>query len=184
MNRFARIMQFLGWVGVIALSGVWAQGFAVHEDTPRLARHTAVALVAACLCVLPRFWTMAYLLFAERGRAAQRRKSGAGALYSGSVRQLASGRHLRRWAIFGSATALVGLAGSFALAGSVLLRQVSPALHATAGVGAIALQAVALLLERRALLGDAAEMRQMSGGPDPAAAGLRPRVAGASNGAS
>ncbi len=53
MNRFAKIMQVLGWLGVAVLEIVWAQGFIVRDDPPELARHSAVAILAAGLCVLP-----------------------------------------------------------------------------------------------------------------------------------
>jgi hypothetical protein len=161
MNRFARIMQFLGWVGVALLSGMWALGFSVGEDTVLLSRHTAGALAAACLCVLPRFWTIAYLALAARGRA-RRQPSAGGAPATTAGRQASMRRRVRQWANIASIAALVGLAVAFAIAGSVLLRRVSPLVHALSGAGAVALQIVALLLERRALLVDAAEMAEIT----------------------
>ena len=76
VNRFAKIMQWLGWAGVALLSVVWAQGFLVRDDTPELARHSMIALAAACLCILPRFWTIAYLALAARGEEGARRRGG------------------------------------------------------------------------------------------------------------
>ncbi len=156
MNRFARIMQVLGGLGVALLAVVWAQGFLVRDDTPELARHSTLALAAALLCVLPRFWTIAYLLLAARGRAAQRRSA------AGEVRQHDPSARLRRQAWIASILALGGLAGSFALAGAILLRRSSPLGHALAGALAVTLQVVALVLERRALLADAAEMQALA----------------------
>lgn len=154
MNRFARIMQALGWIGVALLTVVWSQGFLVRDDTPQLARHSTLALGAALLCVLPRFWTVTYLLLAARGRGALRQ--GAPATGERSARS-------RRIALVASGVALVGLSGSFALAGAILLRRTSPVVHAIAGFVAVALQVAALILERRALLADAAEMRALPG---------------------
>lgn len=166
MNRFAKIMQLLGWSGVALLSVVWAQGFLVRDDTPELARHSWIALAAACLCVLPRFWTIAYLGLAARGRRAR----GAG------VGEQAA--RPRRLALVVSSLAIVGLGGSFALAGAILVHRASPIPHAIAGFIGIALQVAALRLERRALLADAVEMAGMTGlagpGAAPAAGESRP----------
>ncbi len=172
MNRFAKIMQFLGWAGVLLLAAVWVQGFAVGDDAPQLARHSTIALAAACLCVLPRFWTLAYLVLAARGRAVQRRSR----VGSGPSPPAERATPIRRQALLASAVALVGLTGSFALAGVILMRRASPLAHATAGFVAIALQIVALFLERRALLADAREMSELAGtsaggSADPLAAG-------------
>lgn len=151
MNRFAKIMQVLGWGGFALLSLVWAQGFLVRDDTPELARHSMIALAAACLCILPRFWTIAYLALAARGRKAR----GAGAVERAA--------RLRYLALVASILAVAGLAGSFGLAGAILVKRSSPLPHAVAGFVGIALQIAALLLERRALLADAAAMAEMAG---------------------
>lgn len=171
MNRFAKIMQVLGWLGVALLVGVWAQGFSVSGEAPRLAQHSTIAIVAAGLCILPRFWTIAYLHLAARGRAA-RRRSGA------AMDAMASARadRLRRLAYLASGMALAGLAGSFALAGAVVLRRTSPMTHAAASLAALALQAVALWLERRALLADSSEMAALQAA-QPAANPTAPAVA-------
>lgn len=162
MNRFARIMQALGGLGVALLTVVWVQGFLVRGDAPELARHSMIALAAVLLCVLPRFWTMAYLLLAAGGRAARRR--GSAAASAGTAARAAGERtaRVRRLALIASGVALVALAGSFALAGAIVLRRASPIAHAAAGFIAIALQLVALRLERRALLADAEEMAAMT----------------------
>ncbi|MEO7793238.1 MAG: hypothetical protein ABIV06_00580 [Thermoanaerobaculia bacterium] len=159
MNRFARIMQFLGWTGSALLAAVWAQGFRVQDGVPELARHSTLALVAALLCVLPRFWTIAYLYLAARGRARIHDKQGSG---DAAGRKAA---RVRRQALAASALALVGLSGSFALAGALLLRHTSPISHAAAGALAVALQVVALVLERRALRVDSEEMRDLLPAP-------------------
>lgn len=153
-------MQVLGGLGVALLAVVWAQGFLVRDNTPELARHSTLALAAALLCVLPRFWTMAYLLLAARGRATKL----GGARSATGLPDGSAGRRRQAW--IASLLALAGLAGSFALAGSILLRRSSPFGHAVAGALAIALQLVALVLERRALLADAAEMRALADLPD------------------
>lgn len=159
MNRFAKIMQLLGGLGVALLTVVWAQGFIVRGDTPELARHSTIALAAAGLCVLPRFWTIAYLVLAARGRTRRRR--------AGSM----SAAQIRRRALVASGVALVALSGSFALAGAILMRRASPVAHAVAGFVAIACQAAALLLERRALLADAGEMQELDRGVEPPGSG-------------
>lgn len=151
MNRFAKIMQWLGWAGVVLLSVVWAQGFLVRDDTPELARHSMIALAAACLCILPRFWTIAYLALAARGRKAR-----------GTVVGERAAR-LRHLALVASILAVAGLAGSFGLAGAILVSRASPLPHAVVGFVGLALQIAALLLERRALLADAAAMAEMAG---------------------
>ena len=152
MNRFAKIMQFLGWLGFALLAAVWTQGFFVRDQPPELARHSQLAIAAVGLCILPRFWTLAYLQLAARGRASRRP---AGALPSAAERFA----RRRRLATIAAGVALVALAGSFALAGGVVQRRVSPLAHGLAGCVALALQIGALLLERRALLDDAQEMR-------------------------
>ena len=157
MNRFAKIMQFLGWLGIAVLAVVWAQGFVVRGDTPALARHSTIALAAASLCVLPRFWTMAFLVLAARGRARLRGR-GSKDDTTGGAR---SATRIRRRALVASGVALVALSGSFALAGAILMRRASPVAHAIAGFVAIAFQVAALLLERRALLADAGEMQEL-----------------------
>jgi hypothetical protein len=165
MNRFASIMQVIGWVGVVLLTIVWGQGFMVHDDHPQLARHSTLALAAALLCVLPRFWTIAYLPLAARARKAERRRVDA------SVPAEPSASHRRR-ALIAAAVAILGLSGSFALAGAILLRRVPALAHGIAGVVAIALQLVALMLERRALLADAGEMKELAASAPKAAPGV------------
>jgi hypothetical protein len=156
MNRFAKIMQVIGWVGVVLLTIVWGQGFMVHDNQPQLARHSTLALAAALLCVLPRFWTIAYLPLAARARRNERRRSAVE-----SAGRETSAAHRRR-ALIAAAVAIVGLSGSFALAGAILLRRVPALAHGIAGVVAIALQLVALMLERRALRADAEEMKELA----------------------
>jgi len=152
MNRFAKIMQVIGWFGAALLVVAWAQGFAVRDDSPQLARHSMIALAAACLCVLARLWTIAYLALAAGGRA-RRWKDEIDA--AGTAR-------IRSRAVVASLLALAGLGASFALAGAILLRRVSPLSHASAGFIAIALQLVALVLERRALFADRSAMTAMA----------------------
>jgi len=158
MNRFAKIMQVLGWAGAALLAVVWAQGFVVSDGAPELARHSAIAIAAACLCTLPRFWTIAYLALAARGRRVQRRST-AGSGPSATGKRAA---WMRRQALIASMLALIGLSGSFALAGATLMHRVSPAAHAAVGFVAIALQIGALLLERRALRADTREMSELA----------------------
>lgn len=153
MNRFAKIMQVVGWLGVAVLGAVWAQGFLVSGDAPQLASHSAIAIVAAGLCILPRFWTIAYLLLAARGRAT-RLRAGGGTETAAAARA----DRTRRLAYLASGIALGALLGSFALAGAVILRRTSPMTHAVVSMAALALQAVALWLERRALLADSTQM--------------------------
>lgn len=171
MNRFAKIMQVLGWLGVAVLAIVWAQGFVVRDDPPELARHSTVAILAAGLCVLPRFWTVAYLLLAARGRATRRRRAAGSPAGAESPASPDRSTRIRRWAIVSSGVALVALSGSFALAGGILQRRTSPLVHALTGFAAIALQVVALALERRALRADAVEMAAMPATPAIAAPG-------------
>lgn len=161
MNRFAKIMQFLGWLGLALLAAVWTQGFFVRDQPPALARHSILAIAAAGFCILPRFWTLAYLPLAARGRASRRP--------AGRSRTEASAR-LRRLATIAAVVALAGVAGSFALAGGVVLRKVTPLAHGLVGGLALALQIGALLVERRALLADAAEMRSLDLAAGPASA--------------
>lgn len=161
MNRFAKIMQSLGWLGVVLLAAVWTQGFFVRDQPPALARHSILAIAAAGLCILPRFWTIAYLPLAARGRANRRPAGG---------RRAEASARLRRLATIAGVLALVGVAGSFALAGAVVLRKVSPLAHGLAGGVALALQIGALLVERRALLADAVEMRSLDAAAEPASA--------------
>ncbi|MEO8198375.1 MAG: hypothetical protein ABI689_16810 [Thermoanaerobaculia bacterium] len=165
MNRFAKIMQVLGWLGVAVLTIVWVQGFFVRDNAPELARHSAVAILAASLCVLPRFWTVAYLSLAARGRATRRRRGPGAPTEVASPERLDRSTRIRRWAIVSSAVALIALSGSFALAGAIVLRRASPVAHALAGLAAIALQVVALAFERRALRADADEMAAMPAAP-------------------
>lgn len=155
MNRFAKIMQVLGWVGVALLTVVWAQGFVIGDDGPALAQHSTLALAAACLCILPRFWTIAYLTLAARGRRA----------HGGVAGERAA--RLRLLALIAAVVAVAALAGSFGLAGAILARRASPLAHAVAGAVGIALQIAALVLERRALLADAEEMTALGAVPEP-----------------
>lgn len=161
MNRFAKIMQVLGWLGVVLLAAVWTQGFFVRDQPLALARHSVLAIAAAGLCILPRFWTLAYLPLAARGRTS--RRPGGGSRTDASAR-------LRRLAMIAGVVALAGVGGSFALAGAVVLRKVTPLAHGLAGGVALALQIGALLVERRALLADAGEMRSLDAAAEPASA--------------
>lgn len=161
MNRFAKIMQVLGGLGVALLTVVWTQGFLVSGEAAALARHSTIALVAALLCLLPRFWTIAYLLLAARGRASRRRPAPGAPLATGGRRVSEPSGRPRQVALVVSGIALIALAGSFALAGAVVLRTTSPLAHTAAGLVAIVLQVLALRLERRALLADAGAMAAM-----------------------
>ena len=171
MNRFAKIMQVLGWLGVAVLAIVWAQGFVVRDDPPELARHSTVAILAAGLCVLPRFWTVAYLLLAARGRATRLRRAAGTPTAAESPTTQDRSTRIRRWAIVSSGIALLALPGFFALAGGILQRRTSPLAHALTGLAAIALQVVALALERRALRADADAMAAMPAAPAISAPG-------------
>lgn len=158
MNRYAKIIQGVGWLGTALLMGVWFQGLVVRDDSPQLARHSTFALAAASLCVLAQLWTIAFLLLAAHGREKKLGK-GRGTIV-GPFTVLAKPR--RRYALIAALFALAGLGGSFALAGAILLRHASPVMHAAAGVLAIAFQVVALLLERRALVADQLAMAEMT----------------------
>lgn len=160
MNRFARIMQLLGWAGTALLTVVWTHGYFVRGETPELGRHTMIALAAACLCVLPRFWTAAYLLLAARGRATRQRANRPAGEDAPSPTGERAAR-LRRDALASALFALIALSASFSLGGAILLRRVDPGTHAVAGAVAILSQIVALFLERRALLADSVEMRKV-----------------------
>ncbi len=160
MNRFAKIMQLLGWTGAALLTVVWTQGYFVRGETPELGHHSMIALAAACLCVLPRSWTVAYLLLAARGRATRQRAGRPkGEAAPSSTGERAA--RLRRHALASALFALIALSASFSLGGAILLRRVDPVTHAVAGVIAILLQIFALFLERRALLADSVEMAEM-----------------------
>ena len=170
MNRFAKVMQLLGWAGAALLTVAWAQGFVAPDDSLELARHSRIALAAACLCILPRFWTMAFLALAARGRKALRKlpvassaaaTSGPSSPSNGSVARVRSAR-LRRLAFVAGVLAVGGLVGTFGLAGAILIHRASPLPHSIAGFVGIALQIAALVLERRALLADAQEMAALA----------------------
>ncbi len=161
MNRFAKIMQGVGWLGAGLLAVVWAQGFVVRDDAPALARHSTIALAAAALCVLPRLWTIAYLLLAARGRE---KLHGKGKDPSGGPVAALAKRHQRQ-ALFAALFALAGLGGSFALASAILVRHASPLAHSATGLLAVGLQIVALSLERRALFADQSAMGELDRKP-------------------
>jgi hypothetical protein len=158
MNRYARIIQGVGWLGTALLVGVWFQGLTVRDDSPQLARHSALALAAASACVLAQLWTIAFLLLAGHGRE-KRLGKGKTAL-GGPLSALAKRRRFP--ALFTALLALAGLGGSFALAGAILLRHASPVAHAGAGVLAIGLQVLALWVERRALVADRLAMAELA----------------------
>jgi hypothetical protein len=160
MNRFAKIMQLLGWAGAALLAVVWTHGTFVRGDTPELGRHSMIALAAACLCVLPRCWTIAYLLLAARGRAGLATGAPGAVIAARPSPTSAHAVRLRRQALAAALFALVGLSVSFSLGGAILLRRVEPVAHAIAGAIAIVLHLVALFFERRALLADGSQMME------------------------
>ncbi|MEZ5313023.1 MAG: hypothetical protein R2862_04885 [Thermoanaerobaculia bacterium] len=110
MNRYARIMQ---WIGVLALF-VWlatlAQGFAVDTGRPTLAWHTIGALLAAALTLLARTWTISFLLSSG---------SSSDAAMPGPARR-------RTVALAASALSLVWLAAAFLFAGRLLWHRLAP----------------------------------------------------------
>lgn len=161
MNRFAKIMQAVGWLGAALLAVVWAQGLVVRDDAPQLARHSTLALAAASLCVLAHLWTVAFLLLAARGRE---KLHGKGKDSSRGPAVALAQRH-RRQALITALFALAALGGSFALAGAILVRHASPLAHSATGLLAVALQIAALLLERRALFADQSAMAELDPKP-------------------
>jgi hypothetical protein len=158
MNRYARIIQGIGWLGTALLVGVWFQGLAVRDDSPQLARHSMLALAAASACVLAQLWTISFLILAGHGRE---KRLGKEKETPGGPLSAVAKRHRRR-ALFTALFALLGLGGSFALAGAILLRHASPIAHAGAGGLAIGLQIIALLFARRALVSDQLAMAEMT----------------------
>lgn len=133
MNRFAKIMQAIGWAAVALWFAVAAQGFLVAEERPELALHTVLALAAAAATVLSRVWSLLFLfLGAERFASAAARRA-------------------RRLALATGLGALGVLSAQFALAGRLLWGSVSASTHAAVGAALVATHLVALVCERRAL---------------------------------
>ncbi|MGE0639094.1 MAG: hypothetical protein AB7G12_08495 [Thermoanaerobaculia bacterium] len=150
MNRYARIMQ---WIGVLALL-CWlvtlAQGFAVDTGRPTLAWHTIGALLAAALTLLARTWTISFLLLSSG--------SSSDAATPGSARR-------RTVALAASALSLVWLAVAFLFAGRLLWHRLAPSVHAAIGAGIVVSHVAALWLERRAL----GDVDESAAAPDSAA---------------
>lgn len=136
MNRFARIMQGVGWAATAAWVVAWAQGFAVEGERSEIAMHTLVALAGAAAALLGRVWTMVFL---------------------GLRRNLRPEAPLsfRAVAIAGTVS-LLFVAATFATSGQILWRRVPPLAHAALGLGLLASHVWALVAERRALREDAA----------------------------
>ena len=133
MNRYARIMQGVGWLAALLWVAVWTQGRAVEGDGPELGLHTLMALGAAATTLLSRAWTIVFLLLAPD------RFADAGA------------RRRRNLALVASTISVVILAFQFALSGSMLWRRITPGEHAALGGLLLASHLVALWSEGRAL---------------------------------
>jgi hypothetical protein len=142
MNRYARIMQGVGGLAAAIWIAALLQGRRVEADGPDLALHTVLALAAAATTLLPRVWTVVFLLLGS-GRFAD-----------------AGARKARNVALALSALALAVLAFHFALSGAMLWRRITPLQHAALGGAVLVSHLLALWCERRALLaresGDAA----------------------------
>jgi hypothetical protein len=134
MNRYARIMQGVGWLAVAVWVAALVQGRRVEADGPDLALHTVLALAAAATTLLPRVWTVVFLLLGGW------RFADAGA------------RRARNVALAASALALAILAFHFALSGAMLWRRITPSQHAAFGAAVLLSHLAALWCERRALL--------------------------------
>jgi len=133
MNRFARIMQGVGWLAAVLWVVVWIQGRSIEADGPELGLHTLLALAAAAATLLSRAWTLIFLLLSPDLSA------GAGA------------RRSRALAFAASTIAIAVLAFQFALSGSMLWRSITPEQHAALGGLLLGTHLLALWMEARAL---------------------------------
>ena len=133
MNRFAKIVLGIGWLGAALWVAVFAQGFEVGAERPEVALHTVLALAAAASTILARTWCVVFLI------AGSERFAGPGAAKA------------RLGALIAAPISLALLAAQFVLAGRLLWGSVPPLAHATVGAALLAAHVVALRLESRAL---------------------------------
>lgn len=148
MNRFAKIMQSVGWVAAALWLATWAQGFRVEDAPLALAWHTIGSLTASALTLLSRGWTLSYLLLEIRERRRGAPAAGAGA-------QRVSAPAL---AIYTELFFFAWLAGVFALSGQLLWHRITPFTHSLVGLATVVLHVAVLLFERRALARESASM--------------------------
>lgn len=154
MNRFAKIMQAIGWLAAAVWLTTWIQGFRVEGATAALAWHTISSLTAAALTLLSRGWTLSYFLLAARER-----RRGAPAQGHSSGRTSAETSAILAELLF-----LGWLAVVFASSGQLLWHRIDASTHSMLGLATVALHVAVLLLERRALAREAV--------PAPVAAAL------------
>ncbi len=142
MNRFARILQTIGWLGVLGLAGAAIGGRGAAEEPSRLAWHTTVVVAATAPLLLAHLWTLGYLWSSARSRRSITSPEDPEELSSRAARSIA------RAAI---ATALILLFATYLLARALLWRELPPWLHGAAAWTTLVAQMVALLAARRAL---------------------------------
>jgi hypothetical protein len=163
MNRFARVqmtLSLLGLAGWLGLSVAALRGDALREH---LALHLLGALAATLLIVLAQAWIAIYLLASERRLAPL--LAGHGELEA----RLASLAPRRRLALAAGALALLLAAFAFVLAGRLFSGGISARAHLATIAAATSILAIALVLERRALVANQDLVRRANATLTPSA---------------
>lgn len=142
MNQFARIIQGIGWLGVLGLAAAALGGRGSAEEPSRLAWHTSLVVAATAPVLLAHLWTLGYLWFSARSRRA---------LAPAEPPVERASRAARRVARVAVVTGLVLLGSTYLLARALLWRQLPLWLHGVAAWTALVAQVAALLASRRAL---------------------------------
>lgn len=149
MNRFAGIMQAIGWIAAVVWLATWIQGYRVEAALSELAWHTIGSMTAAALSLLARGWTLSYLLLTARD---SRRAAAPG---DPGSRGIAA----RRVAIVAALLFAAWMIFVFALSGQLLWHRIGPLTHSAVGLVTVILHVVALLLERQALASESVPSR-------------------------
>lgn len=145
MNRFARIMQVLGWLGVVALGVAAAGGYSVSGEPSTLARHTVAVVVATGPLLLAQLWTLCFLALSAGSRRSLADRSGE---------TETAARSRRRRAIVTSLLAIGLLLATYFVASALLWRRLPPWVHGASAWATVFAQAIALITARRALVAD------------------------------
>jgi hypothetical protein len=133
LNRFAKIVMGIAWLGTALWISTFLQGVSIAGDRPELALHTVLSLAAAAATVLARAWCMVFLV-AGRERFARPEAARA-----------------RKIALLAASISLLLVAAQFLAAGRMLWGSVPPLVHAALGGALVVAHLVALRGEARAL---------------------------------
>jgi len=145
MNGFAKILQVIGWLGVVALGVAAGGGYSVSGEAPTLARHTVTVVAATAPLLLAHFWTISFLGLS----AGSRRK-----VTARSAEAETAARSPRRQAIAASLLAIALLLATYFVASALLWRRLPPWVHGASAWATVLAQTIALIAARRALVAD------------------------------